>query len=51
MGRDTGQVSGDQLPDVAQASCEVTPCFSDTALQNEKESLPSLTGAIEQPKI
>lgn len=39
------------MPDLAQASCEVVPCFSATALQNERKSLPSLTGAIEGPKI
>lgn len=55
MGREQGtaQVSGNQVPDLALASCEVVLCFSATALQNEKKkkSLPSLTGAIEGPKI
>lgn len=51
MDRDTAQVSGDQVPDLAQASCEIVLCFSATALQNEKKSLPFLTGAMEGPKI
>lgn len=39
MGREQGtaQVSGNQVPDLALASCEVVLCFSATALQNEKK--------------
>lgn len=40
MGREQGtaQVSGNQVPDLALASCEVVLSLSATALQNEKKN-------------
>lgn len=34
-----GPISGNQMPNLAQASCEAVPYFSATGLQNEKKKI------------